>query len=852
MLEATGAGDPESVQLRRFASHFLAFVAGALGTGMALLGMLVSPAPGSGAAFGATFAVVAGIAIASGSVLGGLGAFSPSAAVPAVQRVSGKLLLPGLLQTGAAGVLFTWLIRAAGAGNIPGQRAVLAVGVPLSFLLGVHGIARVLGRLRNTSGEPPPTYTHAGLWLVGVAALLYLPMLGNFGLIDPWEPQYAEVARNMLSRRDWISLWWGDEGWFFSKPILDMALIAASYAWFGVDFRPEGMLSGIDAGRLPQPEWATRMPIFVFAVAAVYVLYKGAAHAFGKRAALFGGIVLATMPYWFLLSRQAMTDMPYVAPLAAGLGFMLLALLAPPDLRVNTYEITLYGRVISVSAFHGLFMLILGLGLVQVVYLLSRHVSLDLSTLSHFSLHRDQVFTGSPENCGLPGNAPCQPDTHANSTPLQPALMAAFWGAALGALVVWKRHERRLGSLCFIALWLCVALACQGKAAPGLVLPVATLIAVLIGTGRVKELGRCEWGALALLLVAIVAPWFVQEYARHGAPFFDRLFIHDMYARAFDHVHDTNTGDDTSFRYYVWQLGYGLFPWGGVCAAGALWCIMKSAQPSSAADDAASKVGTILFVVWLLTTFGLFTIAGTKFHHYIAPLVPAAAMLAGAMLDEWWKKQKAVLLSCLALGAAVSVALVTRDLASSGPNTIPGPARFLHLFSYLYSRPWPAELRFNLEVGVLGGVAALGCLALAVPAWRRWAVLALLGTGLCASVWCMDIYLPRVAPHWGQRENISEYYRARRGPDELLVAYAQNWMGENFYTGNRVATFKSPGQTFKRWLTEQRNKGTQVLFFTTEHSTIPRLKRELGSVRAFEQLTTAQANNKFALVRVTL
>ena len=42
-----------------------------------------------------------------------------------------------------------------------------------------------------------------------------------------------------------------------------------------------------------------------------------------------------------------------------------------------------------------------------------------------------------------------------------------------------------------------------------------------------------------------------------------------MYKRAFSHVHDTNAGDDTSFRYYVWQLGYGLFPWTGI-AAGSL------------------------------------------------------------------------------------------------------------------------------------------------------------------------------------------------------------------------------------------------------------------------------------------
>ena len=54
-------------------------------------------------------------------------------------------------------------------------------------------------------------------------------------------------------------------------------------------------------------------------------------------------------------------------------------------------------------------------------------------------------------------------------------------------------------------------------------------------------------------------------------PFTDRLLFHDMYKRAFVHVHDTNAGDDVSFRYYVWQLGYGLFPWTGLAAAGLLW-----------------------------------------------------------------------------------------------------------------------------------------------------------------------------------------------------------------------------------------------------------------------------------------
>ena len=45
-------------------------------------------------------------------------------------------------------------------------------------------------------------------------------MLGAYGLWDPWETHYGEVAREILSRDDWITLWWAQDEWFWSKPIL--------------------------------------------------------------------------------------------------------------------------------------------------------------------------------------------------------------------------------------------------------------------------------------------------------------------------------------------------------------------------------------------------------------------------------------------------------------------------------------------------------------------------------------------------------------------------------------------------------------------------------------------------------
>ena len=77
-----------------------------------------------------------------------------------------------------------------------------------------------------------------------------------------------------------------------------------------------------------------------------------------------------------------------------------------------------------------------------------------------------------------------------------------------------------------------------------------------------------------------------------------------------------------------------------------------------------------------------------------------------------------------------------------------------------------------------------------------------------------------------------------------------NWKGENFYTGNRMATFVSSGAKFKSWIEKKRQAGTSTFFITTEHTRIKTLKKELGNVESFDPLTDEKVNNKFFLAKV--
>ena len=125
-----------------------------------------------------------------------------------------------------------------------------------------------------------------------------------------------------------------------------------------------------------------------------------------------------------------------------------------------------------------------------------------------------------------------------------------------------------------------------------------------------------------------------------------------------------------------------------------------------------------------------------------------------------------------------------------------------------------------------------------------------LGVWFCAfSLW---LYLPGLAPHYGQRELLLAYYRARQNPSEPIVGYQMNWKGENFYSGNRLPAFVSSGAKFKSWLDKRQKGGTKVVFFLTEHGRIGTLKGELGKGARLRTLTDKRVNDKFALVRVEL
>lgn len=131
------------------------------------------------------------------------------------------------------------------------------------------------------------------LLLAGFCLFLFFYGLGSFGLVGADEPRYAQVAREMLARHDWITPTLGGKAWL-EKPALYYWQAEIAYAVFGVQ------------------DWVARIPSAFDAslmVLAVYWFLRGRR----SEVALDGALMVASAAGVVGFAHAAATDMPLAA-----------------------------------------------------------------------------------------------------------------------------------------------------------------------------------------------------------------------------------------------------------------------------------------------------------------------------------------------------------------------------------------------------------------------------------------------------------------------------------------------------------------------------------------------------------
>ena len=137
------------------------------------------------------------------------------------------------------------------------------------------------------------------LLMAGFCGFLFFYGLGQFGLIGADEPRYAQVAREMFERHDWITPVLGGHAWLEKPPLYYWQAMLA-YAIFGV--------SDV-AARIPSAFDATLVVI------AVYLFFRKFRRGVEADAALITASCAGVIGY----ARAASMDMPLAASFSVGM-----------------------------------------------------------------------------------------------------------------------------------------------------------------------------------------------------------------------------------------------------------------------------------------------------------------------------------------------------------------------------------------------------------------------------------------------------------------------------------------------------------------------------------------------------
>src|ERR1044071_9386618 len=92
------------------------------------------------------------------------------------------------------------------------------------------------------------------LVVLPVCGFLFFFGLGAFGLVGADEPRYAQIAREMLARHDWVTPVLNGKPWL-EKPVLYYWEAMVSYSLFGVS------------------DWAARIPGALSATTMIVAIY---------------------------------------------------------------------------------------------------------------------------------------------------------------------------------------------------------------------------------------------------------------------------------------------------------------------------------------------------------------------------------------------------------------------------------------------------------------------------------------------------------------------------------------------------------------------------------------------------
>ncbi|MEO7332095.1 MAG: glycosyltransferase family 39 protein, partial [Minicystis sp.] len=149
-----------------------------------------------------------------------------------------------------------------------------------------------------------------------IAALMLFPILGQSGIWDPYELDAADLARRIALRVFHATALELPSAASTLPTLTDLKMGELPFTSMALGFRVFGL-----------HDWAGRLPLAIWAFAAVGALVALLARLVDRRAALYAACALVTMPLFFLQARTMLGEVVTMAAVTLAFCGLLGALL---------------------------------------------------------------------------------------------------------------------------------------------------------------------------------------------------------------------------------------------------------------------------------------------------------------------------------------------------------------------------------------------------------------------------------------------------------------------------------------------------------------------------------------------
>jgi 4-amino-4-deoxy-L-arabinose transferase-like glycosyltransferase len=309
---------------------------------------------------------------------------------------------------------------------------------------------------------------------------------------------------------------------------------------------------------------------------------------------------------------------------------------------------------------------------------------------------------------------------------------AMFLGLTLLAFLMAERWPQRR-RLWLGAMFIAVGFGILTKGPVAVAVPALVFLVYLVMTGQLASIRRMMLPAGALIVAAIVVPYYAALYAQEGWDAIASFLFRENLARYTEGVGAPDRGPlfylPVIFTdlYFPWSLvlpaALALVPWtAGARARG-------GDADGAAAASSARPPARLLLGLWILVIVAFFSLSNGQQDLYVLPFIVAAAALVGGAADAWLAGT---------LGPAMDRAVTWSVAAMAGILAAIGAAAVW----FVSGAGAGFELAGVLPAGALllgGAAAALGALARGA---RRGAAAAVL-VAMIAVQWVLVV---RVLP----------------------------------------------------------------------------------------------------------